>query len=218
MRTDRKVPIVMSFLQHKGGSGKTTLATNVAHGLVRKGFKTLLADGDPQGSARNWHAANDAQLVNCVGLDRETLPKDLKSVYGGYEVVIIDGAPQVFKLSAAAVRASDVVIIPVMPSPYDVWSTGDLVELIKCRHEVTDGEPKVAFIISRAIKNTKIGNEVEGALLEYGFEVLKSRTTQLISYPNTAAVGQSVWQNPTSQAAFEMDEIVSELLSKYINI
>lgn len=209
-------PVVVSLLNQKGGSGKTTIATNLAHGLVKRGFKTLLVDADPQGSARDWNNANEATLVPVIGLDRETLPVDLKAVWAGYKVVVIDGAPQVARLLAAAVKASDIILIPVQPSPYDIWATADLVSLIKARQEVMDGHPKAAFVISRVIKNTKLSREVEAALEEYELPVFKAHTSQLVSYAVTASEGLSVYSNPSSPGAQEIDAIINELFERIL--
>src|SRR5215469_7836531 len=136
--------VVVAVLNQKGGVGKTTLATNLARALHLEGAKVLLVDSDPQGSARDWHAAG--QLVNVVGLDRPTLDKDLKAVGGGYDWLIIDGAPQAHNLTVAAIKAAGVILIPVQPSPYDIWGTSDVVDLVKQRQEVTDGEPRAAMV------------------------------------------------------------------------
>mgnify|MGYP003704080393 CR=1 FL=1 len=165
---------IISVLNQKGGSGKTTIATNVAHALSLEGEKVLLVDSDPQGSARDWSEANEGELLPVVGLDRETLAKDLLRISEGYQWVIVDGAPQLARMAAAAVKVSDMVLIPVQPSPYDIWATADLVEIVKARQEVTNGSPKAAFVISRAIKNTKLGKEVGNALSEYEIPILKS--------------------------------------------
>ena len=125
------MPSVIAVLNQKGGSGKTTIATNLAFSLKQAGRKVLLIDSDPQGSARDWNEANGGALLPVVGLDRETLPSDLKAIQDGYEFVVIDGAPQIARLAAAAVKAADVVLIPVQPSPYDIWAAADLVELIQ---------------------------------------------------------------------------------------
>jgi chromosome partitioning protein len=66
---------VIAVLNQKGGSGKTTIATNLAHALQRDGYKVLLVDSDPQGSTRDWNEANGGNIIPVVGLDRETLAK-----------------------------------------------------------------------------------------------------------------------------------------------
>jgi len=114
------MPKVIAVLNTKGGSGKTTIATNLAHALQRDGTNVLLVDSDPQGSTRDWNEANGGSIIPVVGLDRETLAKDLQGISAGYDWIVIDGAPQVAKLSVAAVKAADLVLIPVQPSPYDI--------------------------------------------------------------------------------------------------
>ncbi len=202
---------VIAVLNQKGGAGKTTIAVNLAHALHLKGGKVLLVDSDPQGSARDWNEANEGEILPVVGLDRETLPKDLQAIKDGYDWVIIDGAPQIARLSAAAVKAADLVLIPCQPSPYDVWAAADLVDIIKARQDVTDGKPKAAFVVSRRIQGTKLGREVEEALHGYTLPVLKCSTSQRVAYPTTASEGQTVFVEPNSPAAKEIDAIMNEL-------
>ena len=117
----------------------------------------------------------------------------------------------------SAIKAADFVLIPVQPSPYDIWATADLVELVKQRIEVTDGRLQAAFVVSRAIKGTKIGAEVAEALADYGLPVLVSRITQRVSYPGTAAAGTTVLDSePTGAAAAEVRALSTELKQKLI--
>jgi chromosome partitioning protein len=206
------MPTVIAILNQKGGSGKTTIATNLAHALKRDSYTVLLVDSDPQGSARDWNEASGGNIIPVVGLDRETLAKDLQAISQGYDWIIIDGAPQIAKLSAAAVKAADLVLIPVQPSPYDIWACADLVDIIAARREVTDGKPKAAFVISRAIKNTKLSGEISSALKDYGLPVLKAGTTQRVVYPTTAAEGLTVFSDPGSDAAKEINTLKKEVL------
>lgn len=211
-----KKPVIISFLNQKGGSGKTTLATNIAHGLVIKGYKVLLVDTDAQGSARDWNSANEGEILPVIGLDRETLPKDLEAVKDGYDIIVLDGAPAVEKMSAVAIRVSNVVLIPVQPSPYDIWATDELIGLIKSRQAVANGEPKAAFIISRVIKNTKLSKEVSTVLSEYDLPVFENYTSQLVIYPSTASKGFSVFSSAPNPACNEINGIINELMEKFL--
>lgn len=205
---------VIAVLNQKGGSGKTTIATHLTRALQLLGHQVLLVDSDPQGSARDWAAAAEEQPVAVVGIDRPTVHRDLKAVARGCDIVVIDGAPQASDLAVSAIKSASVVLIPVQPSPYDIWATSDLVDLIKQRIEVTDGTLKAAFVISRAIKGTKIGNEVASALAAYGLPILNSRITQRVAYPSTAAIGSTVMDSePDGEASKEIFALANELLS-----
>jgi chromosome partitioning protein len=130
---------------------------------------------------------------------------------------VIDGAPQAADLAVSAIKAADFVLIPVQPSPYDIWATADLVELVKQRIEVTDGRLQAAFVVSRAIKGTRIGGEVTEALTGYGLPILESRITQRVSYPGTAAAGTTVMEDdPDSDAAAEVHALANEIKQKLI--
>ena len=204
----------VSILNQKGGAGKTTLATNLARALQSLKHNVLLVDSDPQGSARDWNECNNGNLIPVVGLDRESLAKDLQAISLGYDWIVIDGAPQIAKLSAAAVKASDIVLIPVQPSPYDVWACSDLVEIIKARQELNDGEPKAAFIVSRAIRNSKLENEVKIALKEYGIPLMTAYTTHRVIYPTVASDGKTVFESNDQKAKDEILSITEEMLRR----
>jgi len=204
--------IVVAILNQKGGVGKTTIATNLAHSLSLDNFKVALVDSDPQGSARDWNEMNDGTILPVFGLDRETLPKDIESIKQSFDYIIIDGAPQISKLAAAAIKASDVILIPCQPSPYDIWACDGLVELIKARQEVTGGTPKAAFVISRAIKNTLLSKEIRRALTAYELPAFSYGTTQLVSYPRSASTGGTVLLQDKGRAAAEINNIKDELI------
>lgn len=203
---------VISILNQKGGVGKTTISTNLAIAL-QKECKVLLVDSDPQGSLRDWNQANEGKLIHVVGLDRETLAKDIDGVKSGYDLIIIDGAPQSSKMAGSAIKASDLVIIPVTPSPYDVWACSDLVDIIKARQEVTNGKPLCYFLISRARKGTNMTEDVKSALSDYEIPILNSRTMHREVYAKTASNGLTVhYDIKAVDAINEITELKNEIL------
>lgn len=205
---------VIAVLNQKGGAGKTTIATHLARALQLDGQDVLLVDSDPQGSARDWAAVREDQPVTVVGIDRPTIERDLKNL-ARKGVVVIDGAPQAADLAVSAIKAADFVLIPVQPSPYDIWATADLVELVKQRIELTDGRLQAAFVVSRAIKGTKIGAEISTALAGYGLPVLETRVIQRVVYPGTAASGSTVLDaEPGGDAAAEIRALAAEIMQK----
>ena len=206
---------IISVLNQKGGAGKTTIATNLARALQLQGNDVILIDSDPQGSAMDWAAAHEDNPVEVYSIDKPILEKSIKKLKKDW--IIVDGAPQVHDLAVSAIKAADLVLIPVQPSPYDIWSTQDLVEMVKQRIEITEGVLKAAFVISRAIRGTKISHDITEILLGYGLPVLTARTHQRVIYPSSAATGGTVFDECLDgEAAKEIRGIMQECIDYLI--
>lgn len=209
---------VISVLNPKGGSGKTTLTTNLAQALHLRGNKVLIVDSDPQGSARDWHAASEANPLPLVSLDRANNIKTLSSMTASYDHIVLDGAAKLEDIIAAAIKVSDFILIPVQPSPYDIWAASDLVDFIKARQEVTDGSPKAAFVITRHIEGTRLGDDVRKALNEYELPVFRAAVTQRQVYPQTASEGRTVLDGDNAKARDEIGALTDELIAMMLNV
>ncbi len=201
---------IIAILNQKGGVGKTTLATNISTKLHLDNYKVLLIDSDPQGSARDWHAAGKSEMP-VIGIDRPTLDKDIKKIANNFDWIIIDGAPQLTDMAISAIKCADLVVMPVQPSPYDIWASEDLVDIIRHRQQVTDGNPKAYFCISRRISSTLLSNEVIQALEGYPLPIMNSYTTQRIVYAKSAAEGQTVFDSNNNEAIQEITNMVNEI-------
>lgn len=202
---------VISIINEKGGVGKTTLTVHIARCLQKMGEDVLLIDSDPQGSLRDWHASagDDNDLPPLIAMDRDAQFKDLPSFTKKW--TLIDGAPSAQRITATIVKCSDYVIIPVQPSPYDVWATESLVEMITARHEVSD-KPQAGFLISRQISGAKLSKDIREALESYGLHIFSSCTAQRVIYPTSAARGSTALDDePSGQASIEIRKIVEEI-------
>lgn len=209
---------VISILNQKGGVGKTTLAVNLAAYLAGEHQKTaevVLVDADPQGSALDWYGARGERPASftVVGYPKANLHMTVSEIGKHSDFVVIDGAPRVTDLSRSAIMASDLIIIPVQPSPYDIWASSDIIKLIR-EAQIYKPGIKTAMLISRRIANTAIGRDVEQALGCFDVPVLASKISQRVIYAESASAGLSVFeQNSRSAAASEIRDVAEEILS-----
>jgi chromosome partitioning protein len=206
--------MIFALLNQKGGVGKTTLAVHVATALARRRRRIILVDADPQGSALDWSANRQAEpLFPVIGLSRPNLHKEVPTHASQYEDVVIDGPPRVNELTRSALLAADMVLIPVQPSPYDVWAAKEIVDLFQ-EAVVFKEKLKAAFVVNRKIVNTAIGRDVVEALAGYNLPVFAAFVCQRVSFAESAARGSTVLEDsPEGQAATEIEAVVNELLA-----
>lgn len=206
--------VIISLLNQKGGSGKTTLAINLAFALGKTGARTLLVDSDPQGSARDWAAVRtEPSLFTLVGIDRPILHQEVPKLAESYDFVIIDGAPRVTDLTRSAILASDRVLIPVQPSPLDVWASAEVVTLIG---EARIYKPSLVcnFVINRKITNSLIGKDVIEALSKYEIPIMGTHVAQRVIFADAFSQGSTVCEyDPKSAASKEIHSLTNEVMN-----
>ena len=205
--------MIVGVLNQKGGVGKTTLSVNLAACLARTGARVLLIDADPQGSALDWAAARQGEpLFSVVGFPRATIHKEIAQLGQGYDHIIIDGPPRVTDLARSAIMASNIVVIPVQPSPYDIWAAEEVVKLID-EARVFKENIKSVFVVNRKITNTAIGRDVREALAAYPIHVLDAAIAQRVVFAEAAAQGQAIFEiDPTGPAVAEVEAVAAELV------
>lgn len=204
---------VVAVLNQKGGSGKTTIATNLATALQRRGYRVALVDADPQKTASEW-AARGEDTPPTYEATAGSLHENVPALREAFDIVVIDGAPRMTKLATSAVKTADLVLIPVQPSGADIWAAEDILDIVGERQRVT-GEPRAAFVVSRAVAGTNLAESIQGALESYEADVLESRTGHRVAY--TEALGAGISALDTGgKAANEVESLTDEVIELLI--
>ena len=208
--------MIIALLNQKGGVGKTTLATHIAGELALRGQQVILLDADPQGSALDWTQRRSQQglprLFSAVGLARETLHQEAPELARRSDHVVIDGPPRIAALARSALLAADRVLVPVQPSPYDLWASAEMVALVR-EAQVFRPALHAAFVINRRVSTTVIGREARSALAKQPLPSLQSEIRQRIVFADSVAAGQLARElAPDSTAAREITALTDELL------
>jgi len=213
---------VISLLNQKGGVGKTTLSIHIATALADRA-SVLLVDADPQGSALDWKAQRQApDKFPVIGLPKPTLHREMASIGQHYDWIVIDGPPRVNELAKSAIAASDIVLIPVQPSPFDVWAAQDIIDLVNdC--SVIRPNLQTRFVINRLFAGTKLGAEVNDALAGFQIPVMQAIIWNRTEYAKAVRLGMTaVETEPSSPAAQDVlllaEEIRALVLRETLNV
>ena len=208
--------MIIALLNQKGGVGKTTLATHIAGELALRGQQVILLDADPQGSALDWIQRRSQQglprLFSALGLARETLHQEAPELARRCDHIVIDGPPRIAAIARSALMAAQQVLIPVQPSPYDLWASGEMIALVR-EAQVFRPNLAAAFVINRRVVRTVIGREARGTLDDQAFPALASEVCQRIVFADSVAAGRLARESaPDGVAAHEIRKLTDELL------
>ena len=175
----------IAFVQQKGGVGKTSMAIHSACTLAEMGHKTLLVDMDPQGSILAWYDQATAlpDKLSVSTCDQAAALDDIS----GFTYVIIDTPG---RLSAAVLQHCDVVVMPIVPSPLDIWAAADSVQLIKDFQAKNPGGLRAALMVNRMQSNTRLSREVFDVIKGYGLQLIKKPVRQRTAYATSLAQGR----------------------------
>ncbi len=208
--------MIISFVNQKGGVGKTTTAINFAASLARKNHSLVVVDADPQASVFKWHQVEDNRAFEVLhqpgGLDLA----DMETLNGSHDYVVIDTPPAVNEMTQTILAASDLAVVPVSPSALDIWSTKGTLEMIEAA-QGRNPDLEIKFLINRKIPGTRVGREVREALKDFQPTILDTELCQRVAYIDAMKYGVSVMQfAPGSKAAAEIELLCEELLVQQV--
>jgi chromosome partitioning protein len=204
--------LVITIAQRKGGAGKTTLAAQLAVAWARQGVRVAVLDIDPQGSLAAWVELRRARLgVNATGFDFAALPgwraaQWIEDRSRSADLVVIDNPPHAETEAQIALRAAGLVLIPVQPSPLDLWATEATLKMAR------DERRRPLIVLNRVPPRSGLTDRIAAELAEARTPVAKTRIGNRVVFARAMASGLGVLENAEATlAAAEIAALADEV-------
>ncbi len=185
------MPKVIALVGNKGGAGKTTLCVNLAAALADKHSVAIL-DADPQQSSSQWYEiAEHATSVGVINAS-DNISKNLQNLENDYSYVLIDCPPSVHSSQMQqALRVANLAIIPVQPSPLDLWATVHVEEEVALASE-DNPVLKSLLLINQFESRTQLSRLMHRALAELTLPAAQTSIKRRVVYRNSFLEGRTV--------------------------
>ena len=203
---------VITIAQQKGGAGKTTCAAHLAVALSEQGYRVALVDIDPQKSLTNWYEAR------CEAFGEEETGLDFVSVSGWRvsseisrlktkaDIVIVDSPPHTESEAKSAIRYADLVVVPIQPSPMDLWATQATLDIAH-----SENVP-VKLVMNRVPPNSRLARAITEQLEGLSVSMLGNR----VIFASALMEGLGVTEaQPNSAAAEEIELLAEEVMGAF---
>jgi chromosome partitioning protein len=230
--------IVIAVANQKGGCGKTTISMNIAGALAREGnYKVLLIDADPQASAMQWRRNSEESALpfDMQPFPHPLLHKEISKLGINYEIVFIDCPPGgggnstpsgdvSREICLSALRAADVVLVPIRPTPVDYHASHTLLPMIRDVAFLNEKLKVFIVINGKATGRTRLGEQAIG----FASDLFQIEGVNIRVLQNEICTRQSFAQSPlegkvvvdfdaTSKAADEIRSVTEELVQCLVN-
>lgn len=203
---------VITIAQQKGGAGKTTVAAHLAVALGQRGNRVAVIDIDPQGSLSHWHGIREERFgkgytgMTFASISGWRVSSEISRLKREHDYIIIDSPPHTEADAKTAIREADLVLLPVQPSPTDLWATQATLKLAK------DERKQVKVLLNRVSPNSKMALMALETLGEE--DVLKNVLGNRVLFASALMEGRTATEtNPSHAAAQDVKALAQEVLA-----
>lgn len=216
--------MIIGITTTKGGAGKTTVTLNIATGLAHRGFDVCIVDADEgQFSALKWasYREDDQPHIAVVRVQKDKLNREAVALSKRYDVVLIDGRPTLSEVGDRIVMASDVIIIPIMPSAFDLESFQEYIPRYREVRQLKldmGGDVRAYALLNGLVGSSNISHEVSEAVSQIAgmnedVKVLESKLNRRVAYSSSPTNGLGVIEESDRKAQDEVNALVDEVLA-----
>jgi len=206
---------VITISQQKGGSGKTTLAVNLALAFIKyHNLKVAVIDTDPQGSLGKWFMIRTEKKVSNNNLTFKTASLwgaqyESKTLKKDHDIVIIDTPPKIESDARPSIESADLVLIPVAASHVDFWATGAIVDIAKKANK------KILIQINRSSQRSKLITKTNEFIKSLNLSATKTIIGNRQIFASSMGEGKTaVEKQKKSNAVEEIKQLSEQILSE----
>lgn len=210
--------MIVSFINSKGGTGKSSLSVNLAIWSQMQGFSTGVIDCDPQRSSSTWLTEIRPDIeVRVAGTPEECL-SCVRGLSQTCDLVVGDGPAGIDEISRLLIIHSDLAVLPITPSILDFRSLQGAIEILKYAQKINKGRPEGRVVFNKFRMRDRISNELLKAAPRFGVRVAKTVIRDLAVCRDVAQQGETVFQigKRGAKAAADLDRLFQELLGKQL--
>jgi chromosome partitioning protein len=209
---------IIGVIQVKGGAGRSTVATNLAGELSKKG-RTILIDCDmPQGTSASWYAVRrEIGLAGNLEADTagdhdELIRKTDHHAKTGADYIVLDGPPRIAQMTRAILVLADLCLVPIGASVAEVWATGDVLTTIEEARKIKSGI-RAYIAWTRIRPHTTLARELaEQVEEELGLPAIPTALGLRVAYAAALGAGRTVAEMPDPLAREEIRQFIANVV------
>ncbi|MBL7815697.1 MAG: AAA family ATPase [Saprospiraceae bacterium] len=216
--------MIISVTNLKGGVGKSTISQNLAVWFAHQGKRVCILDTDmEQRTSMRWAGLRGSTLpyIAVFGVESDQIIRTSAKQAEDYDIIIIDGTPQLGKTALATVMASDMVLVPITPSAFDMWSFENFLNRYQEVKEVKTAKDipfKAYIILNKFTGKTNLDKNVLDVIQDFDMGVLETKIGDRVAYRECPITGLGVVEMKEKKSKAEIEQLGEEVLTKIKNL